>query len=239
MNVVEAFNQVRRRIEQACERAGRDPNRVRIVAVSKGHGPEAVRALAEAGHRLFGENRVQEAKAKIQLCPSNIEWHMIGHLQRNKVKDALQLFRVIHSVDSVSLAQEINKWAEKFSLRVPILLEVNVSGEASKFGFSPERLLSELQTINGLPRLEIIGLMTMAPWTQDPEKVRPVFRKLRELKEECEQRLGAPLPELSMGMTNDFEVAVEEGATMVRIGTAIFGESKGSWRPLSEERFLD
>ncbi len=235
MDLIKNLEAVQERIRKACERAGRDPSEVRLVAVTKGHPPEAVQQLAEAGHRLFGENRVQEAKAKIPLCPSGLEWHMIGHLQTNKVKDALRLFSMIHSVDSVRLAAEIQKWAEKYALRVPILLEVNVAGESTKYGFSPEQLLQELESINQFDRLEILGLMTMAPWTPEPEKVRPVFRKLRELKQACEDRLGAPLPELSMGMTNDFEVAIEEGATMVRIGTAIFGERSGVWKPQPQD----
>lgn len=238
MDVVENYRKVCERIRQICQKAGRDPNSVKIVAVTKGHGPEAIKALFEVGHRLFGENRVQEAKIKIPLCPSALEWHMVGHLQTNKVKDAIELFHMIQSVDSIRLAYEINKWAEKFSKRIPILLEVNVAGEATKFGFKSEEVVEAIGEINQLPRLEILGLMTLAPWTPEPEKVRPVFRKLREIKLKCEDKLGAPLSELSMGMSNDFEVAVEEGATMVRIGTAIFGERRGSWRP-SVEPWID
>jgi hypothetical protein len=172
---------------------------------------------------LFGENRVQEAKAKIPLCPGHLRWHMIGHLQSNKCRDAVQLFEMIESVDSLALAQEISKWAGKSAKTVPILLEANIAGEASKFGYKPERLLAELGQINALRRLEIHGLMTIAPWTPEPENVRPVFRQLRELKGQCENILGAPLPHLSMGMSGDFEVAIEEGATIVRIGTLLFG----------------
>src|SRR5262249_47619088 len=137
--------------------------------------------------------------------------------------DAVQLFEMIQSVDSLSLAREIDKLAEKAAKRIPILLEVNVAGESSKFGYPPERLLEELPTLNSLPRIEIQGLMTVAPWSDEPEKVRPVFRQLRELKERCGQLLGAPLPHLSMGMSGDFEIAIEEGATIVRLGTALFG----------------
>jgi pyridoxal phosphate enzyme (YggS family) len=172
---------------------------------------------------LFGESKVQEAKAKIPLCPGHLRWHMIGHLQTNKCRDAVELFDMIQSVDSLRLAQEINKRAEQAAKRMPLLLEVNVTGETSKFGYQPERLLSELPQINALKRIEIQGLMTIAPWTLEPEKVRPFFRRLRELKEQCEQILGAPLPHLSMGMSGDFEVAIEEKATVVRIGTALFG----------------
>jgi PLP dependent protein len=214
---------IQQRIAAACALARRSPDSVTLVAVSKSHPPESVHALADAGHTVFGENRVQEAKAKIPQCPGRLQWHMIGHLQSNKARDAVQLFQMIQSVDSLSLAAEINKFADKLARTVPILLEVNVAGESSKFGYNPTRSLSDLPEINALPKIEIHGLMTVAPWAQDPEKVRPVFRKLRELKEQCEQTLGAPLPHLSMGMSGDFEVAIEEGATIVRIGTALFG----------------
>jgi hypothetical protein len=148
---------------------------------------------------------------------------MIGHLQSNKCRDAVHLFEMIEAVDSLGLAQELNKWADKQAKTLPILLEVNLAGESTKFGFKPEQALADLDAINALGKLEIHGLMTIGPWTQDAEKVRPVFRKLRELKEQHEQKLGALLPHLSMGMSGDFEVAVEEGATILRIGTALFG----------------
>jgi len=231
MDLAANLEAVWKRIERACEKAGRDPKEVSLTAVSKGHPPEAVAALAAAGHDLFGENRVQEAKAKIPECPSGLRWHMIGHLQTNKARDAVRLFEVVQSVDSLKLARELDKQAEKRGRVLPVLLEVNAAGEASKYGFSPERLLAELEEINRLPRLEIHGLMTMAPWTKDPEKVRPVFVRVRELKKRCEEKLGAPLAHLSMGMSGDFEVAVEEGSTIVRVGTAIFGERPCAWRP--------
>ncbi len=214
---------VRQRIEAACARAGRDPGSVTLVAVTKTQPPEVVCAAAEAGLSLFGENKVQEAKAKIPLCPSRLRWHMVGHLQTNKCRDAVELFEMVQSVDSLRLAEELNRRAEQASRRLAILLEVNAVGEASKFGCRPDQLLADLGRINALPRLEIQGLMTVPPWTPDPEKVRPVFRQMHELKLRCEQLLGAPLPHLSMGMTGDYEVAIEEGATMVRIGTALFG----------------
>jgi PLP dependent protein len=214
---------VRERIAAACARGSRDPSAVTLVAVSKGHPPESIQAAVEAGHTVFGENRVQEAKAKIPLSPGRARWHMIGHLQSNKARDAVTLFEMIESVDSLSLATEVNKWAEKSAKTMPILLEVNIAGESSKFGYNPEALVAELRQINALPKIELHGLMTMAPWTQEAAKVRPVFRRLRELKERCEQILGAPLPHLSMGMSGDFEPAIEEGATIVRIGTALFG----------------
>lgn len=223
VSLTENLSLIRGRVEAACARAGRDSSGVTLLAVSKGMPPEVVREAADAGLVLFGENKVQEARAKIPLCPGRLHWHLIGHLQSNKCRDAVALFEMIQSVDSVSLAQEIQKWADKAAKTMPVLLEVNLAGESSKFGFKPDALLDSLAAINALPRLEIHGLMTIAPWTQDPEKVRPVFRRLRELKERCEQVLGAPLAHLSMGMSGDFEVAIEEGATLVRIGTALFG----------------
>jgi len=221
--LAEGVESVRDRIRQACQRAGHDPSQVTLVAVTKGQPPERVRAAAELGLTLFGENKIQEARAKISLCPSRLRWHMIGHLQSNKARDAVHLFDMIESIDSLHLAEEVNRCAEKAAKTMPVLLEVNVAGEASKYGFRPEVLLAELADLNALKRLEVHGLMTMAPWTPQPEKVRPVFRRLRELKAECEAILGAPMAHLSMGMSSDFEVAIEEGATLVRVGTALFG----------------
>ena len=223
MDFAATLETVRGRIAAACARAGRDPADVTLVAVSKNHPPESVRALAELGVTVFGENRVQEAKAKIPLSPGRARWHLIGHLQSNKCRDAVQLFEMIESVDSLALAEELQKWADKAAKTLPILLEVNVAGEASKFGYRPDLVLADLARINALTKLEIHGLMTVAPWSLEPEKVRPIFRRLRELRTECEQRLGAPLPHFSMGMSGDFEGAIEEGATIVRIGTALFG----------------
>ena len=224
---------IQKRIRAACGRAGRDPDSVSLLAVTKSHPPEAVQAAAKLGLILFGENKVQEAKAKIPLCPGNLRWHMIGHLQSNKCRDAVELFEMIQSVDSLSLAQEINKRAEQAARTMPVLMEVNVAGEASKFGCRPEQLLAELKEINALPRIEIHGLMTVPPYVTEPEKARPHFRRLRELKERAEAVLGAPLPHLSMGMSGDFEIAIEEGATMVRIGTDLFG-SRTKARPRPE-----
>ncbi len=223
MDFAANFAAIQQRIQAACARAGRDPASVTLMAVSKGQPPEAVRGAAESGQSLFGENRVQEAKVKISLCPSRLRWHMIGHLQSNKCRDAVHCFAMIQSVDSLALAEELNRCAEKAAKTMPVLLEVNIAGEASKFGYRPDAVLAELERINALRRIEIHGLMTIAPWTPEPEKVRPVFRQLRELKQRCEEILGAPLPHLSMGMTGDFEVAIEEGATLVRLGTALFG----------------
>ncbi|HEY3852980.1 MAG TPA: YggS family pyridoxal phosphate-dependent enzyme [Verrucomicrobiae bacterium] len=223
MDIAANFDSVRQRIAQAAGRAGRNPADVTLMTVSKGHTAEVVRAAAELGLTMFGENRVQEARVKIGLCPSRLQWHLIGHLQSNKCRDAVHFFRMIQSVDSLSLAQEINKWAEKSAKTMPILIEVNIAGESSKFGYAPEKVLAELKEINSLPRLEVHGLMTVAPFVREVENVRPFFRQLRELKAQCEEILGAPLPQLSMGMSGDFEVAVEEGATIIRLGSALLG----------------
>lgn len=224
MELAENLDRVRERIAEACLRTGRRPTDVVLVAVSKGHPPSAVEAMLEAGQLLFGENKVQEAREKIPVVGGRARWHMIGHLQTNKCRDAVQLFEVIESVDSLRLARELDKWADRLDRRLGILLEVNVAGEASKFGYSPQQLLAEVAEYRSLGRLELQGLMTMAPWTPDPEKARPVFRRLAALKSECEARSELSLPHLSMGMSGDFEVAVEEGATLVRVGTALFGE---------------
>jgi hypothetical protein len=223
VNLAENLEKIQQRIRTVCNRCGREPESVILLVVTKSQPPEMIRAAADCGQILFGENKVQEAKAKIPLCPGRLRWHFIGHLQSNKCRDAVELFEMVQSVDSLPLAQEISKRAGQAAKTMPILLEVNVASEASKFGYLPERLLAELEEINALPRIEIHGLMTVPPWSDEPEKVRPHFQRLRELKLECEQILGVPLPHLSMGMSGDFEKAIEEGATMVRIGTALFG----------------
>jgi PLP dependent protein len=224
---------IRLRIKAACDRTDREPNSVTLLAVTKTQPPETVGAAAGLGLNIFGENKVQEARAKIPLCPGKLGWHFIGHLQSNKCRDAVQLFEMIQAVDSLSLAQEINKRAAEAAKSMPVLLEVNLAGEASKFGYRPEQLLAELKQINALPRIQVQGLMTVPPWTPDAENSRPHFRRLRELKQQCEQVLGAPLPHLSMGMSGDFDAAIEEGATIVRIGTALFGPRIKS-RPRTE-----
>jgi pyridoxal phosphate enzyme (YggS family) len=213
---------VNARIEAAAGRAGRNVADIQLVAVSKTHPPEVVAEAAAEGLTVFGESRIQEAKAKIPELPGKLEWHFIGHLQTNKTREAVELFHTIQSVDSVRLARELDQCAERASRRLPVLLECNVSGESTKFGFKPDEITAALAELNSLPRLEIQGLMTMAPFFKDPQEARPTFRALRELRDQLQQRHSIPLPELSMGMTNDFEAAIEEGATMVRIGTAIF-----------------
>jgi pyridoxal phosphate enzyme (YggS family) len=230
VDFAENLASIQQRIAAACARAGRDVASVKLLAVSKTHPPESIRAAVECGQLLFGENKIQEAKAKIPLCPGKARWQFIGHLQSNKVRDAVELFEMIQGVDSLAIAREISKRAGQAAKTMPILLEVNVAGEASKFGYAPEKLLAELDELNALPRLEVHGLMAIPPFTPLPEKARPYFQKLRELKLQCEQILGVPLPQLSMGMSGDFEVAIEEGATLVRVGTALFGERASSLR---------
>jgi len=214
------IHELEKRIARAAERANRSPAEITIVGVAKTMEPWLIQQAFEAGMRHFGENRVQEAKDKIERL-STLQppptWHMVGHLQTNKAKTAIELFDMIQSVDSVRLAEVLSRHAQH---RIPILLEVNVSGEASKFGLPPAQVSSAVEEIARLPHLEIRGLMTIAPLTDNPEEVRPIFKRLRLLRDS----LG--LEHLSMGMTDDFEVAIEEGATMVRIGRAIFGERR-------------
>ncbi len=230
MSLPDNLISIQQRIAAACQRVGRDADSVTLLAVSKSHPPETIRAAVDCGQIYFGENKIQEAKAKIPLCPGRARWQFIGHLQSNKVRDAVELFEMIQGVDSLAIAREISKRAAQAGKTMPILIEVNVAGEASKFGYAPEKLLAELDELNALPKIEIHGLMAIPPFTPLPEKARPYFKRLRELKVECEKILGAPLPHLSMGMSGDFEVAIEEGATIVRVGTALFGERLSSLR---------
>jgi len=239
MSLADNLTMIQQKIHVACERAGRAPDSVTLLAVSKTHPPETIREASDCGQLLFGENKIQEAKAKIPLCPGKCRWHFIGHLQSNKVRDAVELFEMIQGVDSLALAREISKRCEQTAKRMPILLEVNVAGEASKFGYKPEQLLAELKELNALPRIIIGGFMTVPPWAPEPEKARPHFHRLRELKSQCEEILGAPLPHLSMGMSGDFEVAIEEGATLVRIGTALFGPRRKSSKRVALEPGLE
>ncbi|HEY3763321.1 MAG TPA: YggS family pyridoxal phosphate-dependent enzyme [Verrucomicrobiae bacterium] len=224
MSLAENLDSIQQRIRAACGRAGRAVDSVQLLAVSKTHPAEAIQSAMDCGQVFFGESKVQEAKAKIPLCPGKARWHFIGHLQSNKVRDAVELFEMIQSVDSLNLAKEISKRCEQAAKTMPILLEVNVAGEASKFGYKPEALLRELKEINALPKIEVHGMMAIPPYSVDAEKSRAYFRRLRDLKTEAEQILGAPLPHLSMGMSGDFETAIEEGSTIVRVGTALFGE---------------
>ncbi len=219
------LERVRGRIAAACARAGRDPSEVEIVAVTKTHGAEVVNEAWQAGLRIVGENKVQEAAWKKPASVSGPSWHLIGHLQGNKVRHALELFDFIHSVDSAKLASRINLIADEMGLQPHILLEVNVSGEKSKSGMRPEEVEPTVRHIlANCPRLTLEGLMTMAPFSEDPEDARPYFRRLREMRDELQSKLAVGLPRLSMGMSGDFEVAVEEGATWVRLGSVLFGE---------------
>jgi pyridoxal phosphate enzyme (YggS family) len=219
MSIAENLARVRERLDRACQKAGRLPEEITLVAVAKGVGPEMISQAHSLGIRHFGENRVQEAQGKISgLKRLDITWRMVGHLQTNKAKLALELFQAIDSVDSLPLARALSRRAPA---PLPILLEVNVSGEATKFGFLSEALPLALEEIARLPNLEVRGLMTVAPLVEDPQEVRPIFAKLRGLA----QALG--LKELSMGMSDDFEVAIEEGATQIRLGRAIFGQRPG------------
>jgi len=225
---------VHARIEAAARRRGRDGGEVTLVAVSKTHPWESIQEALDAGQIVFGENRVQEAKAKIPLLPGRARWHLIGHLQKNKIRAALPLFELIHSVDTVELAKDINRIAGELGLYPRVLLEVNVAGEASKFGFQPEKLVESFESLLALDRLEIEGLMTIAPFVENPEEARPFFVGLRELRDRLQSQFKVQLPQLSMGMSGDFEVAVEEGATLVRVGTAIFGHRSAKALKLSE-----
>jgi pyridoxal phosphate enzyme (YggS family) len=220
------LERVRAQIAEAAEKSGRQPADVELVAITKTHDVERVREAYEAGQSLFGESRVQEARAKIPELPSNLRWHFVGHLQKNKIRHALPLFELIHSVDSLVLAQDTNRIAEEEGLHPRVLLEINVAGEGSKFGFKPETLRAEMETLLALNRLSIEGLMTIPPLADEAEASRKYFVDLRELRDSLEKEFSVRLPHLSMGMTNDFVIAVEEGATLVRVGTAIFGERR-------------
>ena len=221
----EILDEVRGRIDAACRRVGRDPSEVEIVAVTKTHGEEVVRAARDAGLRIVGENKVQEAAWKKPASVGGMEWHLIGHLQSNKVRAALELFDYIHSVDSTKLLDRIQMIADACGFSPRVLLEVNVSGEKSKSGMRPEEVESVVTHCReACPRVTVEGLMTMAPFSENAEDARPFFRALRELRDRVERSCGVGLPRLSMGMSGDYEVAVEEGATWVRLGTVLFGD---------------
>ncbi len=226
INIEANLNRVRNEIAQAAQVSGRNMSDVELVAVTKTHPAEIVREAIGAGQVVFGESKVQEARAKIPVLPSHLRWHFIGHLQKNKIRHALPLFEMIHSVDSLDLAEAIDRIAQEDGLHPRILLEVNVAGEGSKFGFKATTLRAELESLLMLPRLSIEGLMCIPPLAEEAEASRKYFVELRELRDAIEKEFQVKLPQLSMGMTNDYNVAVEEGATLVRVGTAIFGERK-------------
>ncbi len=237
-DIAENVRRVRDQIAAACARAGRDPASVTLVAVSKTHPPEAVLEAATAGVQHFGENRVEESATKIPTVMAQTDlplvWHMIGHIQSRKAKEVPPLFQVVHSVDTLKLAHRLSRELVEMGGALDVLLEINVSGEASKAGFAAagwqqntdllENLCSAAAQIKALPGLNLRGLMTMAPIVEDMAQTRPVFARLAALRDALAESLAAPLPDLSMGMTDDYPVAVEEGATLVRIGRAIFGQ---------------
>lgn len=223
-SVAENLSRVRAKISGAIKRSGRHEDDVDLVAISKTHEAERVRQAAEAGQILFGESKVQEARAKIPELPSNLRWHFVGHLQKNKIRHALPLFELFHGIDDVDLARQLNRVADEEGAHPRILLEVNVAGEGSKFGFSPNKLRGCMEELLALPRLTIEGLMCIPPIAEEAEHSRKYFVDLRELRDALEKEFAMKLPQLSMGMTQDYEIAVEEGATLVRVGTAIFGE---------------
>jgi len=225
MMLEQNLQRVRKEISAAARRSGRDPGDVRLVAVTKTVGVESVRQAAVLGLKDFGENRLQEAREKVAAF-SELCWHFIGPLQSNKAKEVITHFTLIHSLDRFSLAEELQRCGERLDLEIAALVQVNIAGEDSKSGLDPSDLPDFLEALRRMPRIKVEGLMTMAPWVDDPEEVRPVFRRLKELR----RKYRSPemdLPHLSMGMTGDFSVAVEEGATMVRIGSALFGPRGG------------
>jgi pyridoxal phosphate enzyme (YggS family) len=215
---------IQARIADAAAKAGRKPEDVQLIAVSKKQDAEKVRAAFDAGQPIFGESRVQEARAKIPLLPSSVRWHFMGYLQRNKIRHALPLFELFHSVDSYALACDMERIAEEEGMRPRVLLEVNVAGEGTKIGFSPENVKASMEALLQLGRVEIEGLMAIPPFAPEAEDSRRYFVMLRELRDELERDFKVRLPQLSMGMSNDYAVAIEEGATFVRVGTAIFGD---------------
>jgi PLP dependent protein len=224
LSIAENLERVRKQIAHAAAKAGRAIDEIELVAITKTHPAEKVREAIEAGQTLFGESRVQEARAKIPELPSNVRWHFVGHLQKNKIRHALPLFELFHGVDSLALAQEINRVAADEGMHPRVLLEVNVAGEGSKFGFSPDKLREQMEELLALPRLSILGLMCIPPIAEEAEASRKYFVQLRELRDRLKIEFRVDLAQLSMGMTQDYPVAVEEGATLVRVGTAIFGE---------------
>ena len=215
---------VKQKIDAARSGGGNSAASVELVAVTKKVMPERIREAIEEGHKLFGENKVQELLSKQPLLPANLRWHLIGHLQSNKIRKVLPAVEMIQSVDSLDLARDINRIAAELGLFPKVLLEVNVAGEASKFGFQPEVLKETLEDLLALDRLEIQGLMCIPPPVEELEEARPFFVTLRELRDDLQRRAGAPFPTLSMGMSHDYEIAIQEGATIVRVGTAIFGD---------------
>jgi PLP dependent protein len=223
-SISENLERVRGRIAHAAERVGRRADEITLIAVSKTFSAENIRVAYDAGLRLFGENRVQELESKQpKLADLHPAWHLIGHLQSNKARRAAHLFDRVDSIDTVELAQKLNSAAAEEGKRLEVLIEVHLGGEASKSGVPEENLPALVESTKGLSHLELLGLMAIPPFSDDPERARPYFQQLRELHEKASHRVGHSLPVLSMGMSHDFEVAIEEGATEIRVGTAIFG----------------
>jgi hypothetical protein len=218
------LERIQSQIAAAAQKSGRSSDDIELVAVSKSHAAEKVQAAAAAGQVLFGESRVQEARAKIPLLPARLRWHFIGYLQKNKIRHALPLFELFHGIDSLALAEDLHRIADEDGINPRVLLQVNVAGEASKHGFSPEALRRDLEVLVSLGRLTIEGLMTIPPLAPETEASRRHFVALRELRDQLQAECNVRLPQLSMGMSDDFSIAIEEGATLVRVGTAIFGK---------------
>ena len=212
------------RIHRVCQYVQRDPDDITIMAVTKTFGPDVVREAAESGIRCFGENRVQEAIEKKPLCPGNVEWHFIGHLQSNKARLAVAHFDMIHSIDSWKLLELVNAAAQQEGRTMPVCLQVNLAGEGSKYGFAPDALSSTLERIGALGNVNAVGFMAIPPFTPNPADARPYFKRLYELRASSRRDFGLSLDVMSMGMSRDFEIAIEEGATCIRLGTCLFGE---------------
>ncbi|MEZ0297293.1 MAG: YggS family pyridoxal phosphate-dependent enzyme [Candidatus Methylacidiphilales bacterium] len=225
----ERYAAIQQRIARAAAKAGRSAEEITLIGVSKNHPREAVEEAWKAGIRHFGESKTQEAKLKLGGSGLPGTWHFIGHLQKNKAKDVAAMFQRVDSVDSLELAEELDKRAAAAGRELAVLLQVNVAAESAKFGLRPEDALLTAQRVNDMHRLRLEGLMLIAPYATQTEKVRPIFAKLRELRDKIEQSSGLKLPALSMGMSHDMEVAIEEGATEVRIGTDLFGERKSAY----------
>lgn len=216
---------INKKIKEAALKVNRDPQEIKLVAVTKTATLEQIKEAINEGVKIIGENKVQKAKEKYQVLTTEIKWHLIGHLQTNKVKYAVEIFDLIHSVDSIKLAKEIDKRSVQFKKTIDVLIEVNISGEETKYGYNPEKVESFLKEISEFSGIRIRGLMTIAPISKNKEEVRPYFRRLRELSERIRDKniKNIKMDYLSMGMTDDFEIAIEEGANMVRIGRGIFG----------------
>jgi pyridoxal phosphate enzyme (YggS family) len=229
------LERVQREIEQACERAGRRPDDVQLLGVTKQRDPDCIEEASRYGLSCFGESRVQEARQKIALCSSTLEWHLIGHLQSNKVRDAVHLFHTIHSIDSEKLMRLLDEACDVAGKTMAVYLQVNLAGEASKSGLTPDAVERTLAISAECHRLDVLGLMTIPPFMPDPEDARPYFAQLRELSERLAAESGVRLNGLSMGMTHDFVHAIEEGSTCVRVGTALFGERRTRVRSANEE----